>query len=81
MWPNHDVSESNAISSKCSISRRALYSLKSTIECTVEVEVNTLPFLDILIVKRGPNLATRVYTGNLFIPDVAYVSSPTTPVT
>jgi hypothetical protein len=53
---------SSVISQKCSISTRALYSLKSTMECTVEVEVNnTLPFLDILIVKRGPNLATWVY--------------------
>jgi hypothetical protein len=53
---------SSVISPKCSISTRALHSLNSTIECTVEVVVNNpLPSLGILIVKRGPNLATRVY--------------------
>jgi hypothetical protein len=42
----------------------------------MEVEVkNTLPFLDILIMKRGPNLAMKVY-----LQDVIYTLSPTTPV-
>jgi hypothetical protein len=37
-------------------------SLGPTIKFTMEVEVNnTLPFLDILVMKKGPNLATKVY--------------------
>jgi hypothetical protein len=37
-------------------------SLRPTIKFTMEVEVNdTLPFLDILVMKRGPKLAMNVY--------------------
>jgi hypothetical protein len=61
----------NAISSKCWINilpmlfpqrsiNKLLHSLKPTIKCTLEVEVNiALPFLDILIMKRVSNLATK----------------------
>jgi hypothetical protein len=39
-----------------------LSSLKPTIKFTMEVEANdTLPFLDILVMMRGPKLAMKVY--------------------
>jgi hypothetical protein len=37
-------------------------SVRPTIKFTVEVETNnTLPFLDVLVIKRGPGLITKVY--------------------
>jgi hypothetical protein len=39
-----------------------LNSLRPTIKFLTEVEdITTLPFLDILVMKRGPNLAMKVY--------------------
>jgi hypothetical protein len=39
-----------------------LNSITPTIKFTMEVEANdTLPFLDILVLKRGPKLAMKVY--------------------
>jgi hypothetical protein len=39
-----------------------LNSIRPTIKFTVEVKANdTLPFLDVLVMKRGPKRATKVY--------------------
>jgi hypothetical protein len=39
-----------------------LYSVKPTIKFITEVEANdTLPFLDVLVMKLGPKLTTEVY--------------------
>jgi hypothetical protein len=36
--------------------------VRPTIKFTMEVEANdTLPFLDVLVMKRGPKLAMKVY--------------------
>jgi hypothetical protein len=41
---------------------RHLNSLKPTIKFRMEIEANdTIPFLDILVMKKGPKLATKVY--------------------
>jgi hypothetical protein len=39
-----------------------LISLRPTIKFTMELEMNnTLPFLDVFAMKRGPDLTTKVY--------------------
>jgi hypothetical protein len=55
--------------------------IRPTIKFTMEIEANnTLPFLDVLGMKRGPKLAMKVYQ-KLLILVVICTSSPTTHIT
>jgi hypothetical protein len=38
-----------------------LNSLRPTIKFTTQVDDNTIPLLDVMVMKRGPKLATKVY--------------------
>jgi hypothetical protein len=60
---------------------RHLDSVRPTIKFTMEVEGNdTLPFLILVVMKRGLKLVTK-FTGNLLILVVICTSSPATHIT
>jgi hypothetical protein len=55
--------------------------LELTMKFTMEVEANdTLPFMDVLVMKKGPNLS-RKCTANLLVQVVISISNPTTYIT